>query len=106
MTYECCLLLLFTVISFCVVESDCNILFLKAFTMRGWTFGLAHEEISCFFFFFWVSLFLHLSKSLHFWGFIIFLGKWGLLKACDKCLWFFNENMSCNKKKKQKTCAF
>jgi len=53
-----------------------------------------------------VSPFLHLSYSLHFWGFIIFLGKWELLNACDRCLWFFffffMKFLSCKNKRKRK----
>lgn len=43
---------------------------------------------------------------LHFWGFIIFLGKWELLNACDRCLWFFffffMKFLSCKNKRKRK----
>lgn len=69
-----------------VVESDCNILFLKPFTMWGWTFGLAHEKKMLFFGGFPVSSSLLLFTLL--WVYH-FLGKVGLLKAWDRCLCVF-----------------
>lgn len=46
---------------------------------------------------------------LHFWGFIIFLGKWDCWKLvidASGFFFFFKKFLSCKNKRKRKTCAF
>ena len=101
------LLLLFTVISFCG-RVRLQHSFSESFHNVRLDFWLSPWKKMPFFFFVGgerVSPFLHLSYSLHFWGFIIFLGKWELLNACDRCLWFFfffKKFLSCKNKRKRK----
>lgn len=101
------LLLLFTVISFCG-RVRLQYPFSESFHNVRLDFWLSPWKKMLFFFFCGgerVSPFLHLSYSLHFWGFIIFLGKWDCWKLvidASGFFFFFKKFLSCKNKRKRK----